>query len=337
MGWSIVACWLALLGQTGGAEGPVEAAGGRSDAGVRLAAVVDDASTAGLTNGKHYYASNERDLHLFEPTVRGLGGALVAVAADPGYVLAGWMRASLVVFVDLDPEIVALHSVYAALFAASATPEAFLGLWADAGRERAVAVISGAAPAAEVARSVAVFLAAQPEISRRFADLGRRMAASKTRWFGDDQALFDHVRGLVTTGQVVVKRADLTREGAALAIGAGLTASGEAVGALYLSNIEQYFMYNTGFRAVVGALPFSAEGVALRTLPGRPAGFEYIAQNGRELQGRLGDRRVRSVYRLRGFSKREDPGAFLQGRSLFWIRGEGAGEGGPRVGQGGGG
>lgn len=52
------------------------------------------------------------------------------------------------------------------------------------------------------------------------------------------------------------------------------------------------------------ALPLH-EAAVFRTLPARPAGFEYIVQAGADFQHRVASPEVRSVYRLRKFTKGE--------------------------------
>jgi hypothetical protein len=74
-------------------------------------------------------------------------------------------------------------------------------------------------------------------------------------------------------------------------------------------------MYRDDFRDNVRALPLADDSVVLRTLPGRPAGFEYILQRGADLQARLADPTIRSVYRLRGLKK----GEHLEGRTRYVI------------------
>lgn len=279
-------------------------------------ALVGDEVTGDLTNGKHYHASNERDLHLVRGHVSDLGGLLVAVAADPGYVLAAWMDADAIVFVDLDPEIIDLHAIYAAFLAAADTPADFLALWGDDAVDRAHEVLAAACPdPTRQAALLALHEAARPAIARRLADLARRFADQDTPWFGGDPALYRRLADLARAGRIVALRADLTRDGAAADLAALLARHQVRVDALYLSNIEQYFLYTEAFRATLRALPFAPAARVLRTLPGRPAGFEYIVQGGRDFQVALADPRVRSVYRIRGFVR----GDHLVGRTLHEI------------------
>lgn len=297
---------LALLAAPARAEAP---ALDRFVAEARALAGDDDAGP--LTNGIHYFASNERDLHLVAEATRGLGGALVAVAADPAYVLAGWSRPEALVLIDLDPAIVRLHAIYAAFFAGAADAAGFRRLWTPEGAEEARALLSGRADASEL---LALYEEASPAVARRWAELERRMAEHATPWLLSDAAQYEAVAGLVRAGRVVALRGDFTRPGAVRAVGEGLRAAGLAVGLLYLSNIEQYFLYNADFRANVRALPL-ARATVLRTLPGRPAGFEYILQEGAHFERWAQSPKVRSVYRIRGFVK----GEHLAARTLYTI------------------
>src|SRR5690606_5122001 len=99
-------------------------------------------------------------------------------------------------------------------------------------------------------------------------------------WLLGDDALYQRTRALVRGGKVIALRGDFTRGGVVRALGERLREHEQEVGLLYLSNIEQYFLYGPEFRANIAALPFASDGITLRTLPGRPAGFEYIVEDG---------------------------------------------------------
>lgn len=278
----------------------------------RARAIAVDVETGPLTNGTHYFASNERDLDLVAAPLHDLGGAVVAVGADPGYILAAWADAEALVLVDLDPAIVALHRIYAAFFAAAAGPEEFRRLWSAAAIDEARAIVR--ALEVEAGPLLAVFDAARPAVERRLAELDRRMAARAQPWLLSDATLYARIAGLVRGGKVIALRGDFTRDGTVRAVGDALRAAGLRVGLLYLSNIEQYFLYTPDFRENVRGLPLQG-GQVLRTLPGRPAGFEYILQEGPHFQAWAARPGVRSVYRIRGFKK----GEHLESRRLHVV------------------
>lgn len=270
-------------------------------------ALAVEVETGPLTNGLHYFASNERDLDLVAASLREIGGVVVAVGADPGYLLAAWADAEALVLIDLDPAIVALHRIYAAFFTAAAGPAEFVRLWSAAGQAEGRAI-------AEALGLEATFTEAQPAVARRLALLERQMAARGQAWLLSDARLYARVAGLVREGKVVALRGDFTRAGTVNAVGEALRAAKLRVGLLYLSNIEQYFLYTPEFRSNVQALPL-AGGQVLRTLPGRPAGFEYILQSGDQFQLWVARPQVRSVYKIRGFKR----GEHLTGRRLHVL------------------
>lgn len=277
---------------------------------------VGDADTGALTNGKHYYASNERDLHLFADDVIDRGGLIVAVAADPGYILAAWADADALILVDLDPAITDLHRIYAAFFRAADDIDGFLELWSADGIDRAHELIVSAGEAhGDADTLLAIYDEARPAIARRFADLDRRMAADDRPWLLSDAELYTRVAAMVRGGRVYAFRGDLTRAGIVGDLGRWLGDAELDVSLLYLSNAEQYFMYKQDFRDNMLAVPLADESLVLRTLPGRPAGFEYIVQDGADFQARVADPKVRSVYRIRGLKK----GEHLVGRTRHVV------------------
>ena len=275
-----------------------------------------DADTGALTNGKHYYASNERDLHLFADDVVDRGGLIVAVAADPGYILAAWADADALILVDLDPAIADLHRIYAAFFTAADDIDEFRRLWREEGADTAhELIVSAAEPRGDADTLLAIYDEARPSIARRFVDLERRMAANDRPWLLSDESLYTRVSEMVRGGRVYAFRGDLTRTGIVSDLGRWLDEAELDVSLLYLSNAEQYFMYKQDFRDNILAVPLAEESLVLRTLPGRPAGFEYIVQDGADFQARLADPKVRSVYRIRGLKK----GEHLVGRTRHVV------------------
>jgi hypothetical protein len=61
----------------------------------------------------------------------------VGIGADQNYLLVGWARPDLAIMADFDKYVVAVHSVYAAFFAAAPGPNAFYRLWQPAQHRRA--------------------------------------------------------------------------------------------------------------------------------------------------------------------------------------------------------
>ena len=272
----------------------------------RLSGLTPDPTPLTITNATHYFVSNERRLDLFADDVHDLGGVYVGVGSDQSYVFMGWARPRLAVLVDFDQGIVDLHAVYRVLFEHAHDPEAFAAAWAESGAPVAEAAIEAAVPDdIHRERLLALYREARPLVHARLAIMRVKMAEAERRWFLDDAGQYAHVRALHVQGRVVALRGDFTQPGVLNEVARTLVEAQLPVRVLYLSNIEQYFTYGKAYKANVLALPIDDRSVVLRTLPARPAGFEYIVQSATDFRAWLGARGVYSVYRVRGYRKGE--------------------------------
>ena len=269
-----------------------------------IAALPADPPPPKLNNDTHYVVSNERRPDLFYRAAKGRGGVYVGIGAEQNYILAGWARPDLMILLDFDQVIVDLHAVYRAFILEAESPEALRALWQPASRGQALRILEQRVPKAMRDAARAAYEQAQPAVHKRLAEHAR-----KAREHRRPNALtgsledYGHVRKLVQTGRVVAVRGDLTGSRTLQAVASVLTSGGLIVRTLYLSNAEQYFMYGPGYRANMLALPTDARSVVLRTLPGRPRGYEYIRQSAANFNAWLRHKRTNSVYIMRGFKR----------------------------------
>lgn len=285
-----------------GAEHP-RPASSLDAAAAELRALAPDPAPAHTTNDRHYLVSNERRLDLFRPELDDLGGVLLGVGSDQSYLMAAWSRTELLVIVDFDQQVVDMHALHGALMLAAPTSEEFLRLWSEEGSLDARAIVRAAHP--ERAELLALYDDARERVDRRLRRLDRRYAELGVRSWLDTPAQYRFVADLHARGRVVALRGDFTHEGLLRRVAAVLDAHGLPVKVLYLSNIEQYLTYRRPFRDNMLALPFDDDTVVLRTLPGRPAGFQYVLQRGHDLHAWMRTPKVWSVYRIRGMAKGE--------------------------------
>lgn len=281
----------------------------------RLAALTPDAAPAATTNGIHYLTSNERRLDLYLPEIAGQGGAYLGVGSDQNYILAGWARPDLMVIVDFDQAVVDLHSVYEAFFIAAKTPSEHRRLWTKKGAADAHATIKARFPGARGRQLVRLYTESRKEVLARIDVLTTKYDDLGIHWVFEDAEQYRVVRRLWERERVIVVRGDFTKDGVLREIGETLTDAGRSLRTLYLSNIEQYFMYGKDYRANMLGLPFTEDTLVLRTLPGRPAGFQYILQEGPGFHAWLAAKNVYSVYRVRGKAK----GEFLHASEKYVI------------------
>jgi hypothetical protein len=229
-------------------------------------AVEPDPHPDELANNSHFLVSDERRHDLFEPSIRGLGGALVGVGPEQNYLMAGWQRAELVVLYDFDQMVVDLHDIYALFFAEAASAEALLALWSKDSVDRAEALIASRAPSeARKERLLKVYRLAKRYVPRKLAMIRDAYAKRGVQSLFDDPTQYAHVRALVAAGRVIPIRADLTGTKAFVQFGKVLRDMGMPVRVLYLSNAERYFDWVPSFRDNMRALPYDDRSVVLRT------------------------------------------------------------------------
>lgn len=292
MGWSSLLLVIATLAGTA-AEIPAGLG--------EVARLASDPAPAKLTNDTHYLVSNERRLDLLREDIAGHDGVYVGVGAAQNYLLAGWASPSFMVLVDFDQDVVDLHALHIAFLAHAKDGTEFEALWGEDAEPIVERLLAVAAP--EPTRRVrlrALYDRARPEVAASLAKTRKRFEELGVDCILDDDAQYSRVATLARTGRVVTKRGDFTEPGVVAEVARALEQAQARIGVLYLSNIEQYFMYGRGFRDNVAGLPMDDETTVLRTLPAKPAGFEYIAQRGDHMQAWVERKSVRSVYRIRG-------------------------------------
>ncbi len=272
----------------------------------RIRSLEADPAPERTTNDKHYIVSNERRLDLYRPEIDARGGVLLGVGSDQNYLMAAWAEAELLVVVDFDQQVVDLHSVHGALMAAAPTMEAFGRLWTEDGVADAHAALREAVSDGRRRRElVTLYDGARVTVDKRLRKLGKRYRELGVHSYLDTPQQYRYVADLHARGRVVAVRGDFTVDGVLRNVADVLREQELSVSILYLSNIEQYFTYRRPFKDNMLAIPLEDRSMVLRTLPGQPAGFQYILQRGGDFHAWMRARRVWSVYRLRGMAKGE--------------------------------
>ena len=249
------------------------------------------------TRSNHYVVSNEKRHFLFKDSVENVGGVFVGVGSDQVYLMAAWAKPKVLVPMDFDQFIVDLHGIYRIAFLKAKTPDAFLELW-----ESKTALLDLIREQSKDATQRAVL--------EEVLDFGRKTIVSRLRrtkrqyrklkvpTFLTDQAQYDFLVGLVEGGKVFPVRGDLTKDRTMVAIGQAAKDAGLHIGAIYLSNAEQYFHFSKQYRANFQALPFNDKSVVLRTLPDGKKEYTYYVQSGTLFQDWMARARIRKVFTL---------------------------------------
>ncbi len=271
----------------------------------QFAAIRSDPAPAGLVHDSHYWVSNEHSHFVWHAALQNRRGAYLGVGTDQNYLLAGWARSDLLLLIDFDAAVVDLHRAYKVAFDTCATPAEFLELWSKAGAQTHVDRIIAAYPDAdEQAAVLRAQRVARAIVHARLRKTLKLHAARNITTYLDDQAQYDHLRGLWQRGRVFPIRGDLTGEATLVDAAAALRAADLPLTVLYLSNAEQYFDYLPSFRRNILALPFAEDSLVLRTLGWRGHGFiegelyHYSHQQGPNFAAWLKHTRVVSAGKL---------------------------------------
>lgn len=270
-----------------------------------FASLPADPPPADIVRGLHYWVSNEERPELFKPELEALGpgGVLVGVGTDQNFLYAGWMKPEALVLMDFDGAIPALHKAYRAVFLRAETPREFFSLWSHKRRKDLAAAVDEDLPAGaerdEVHEALKEGRAIVNAHNKRFAE---GFVERKVKSFLTDAEQYRTVRQLFLDGRVFMVRGDLTASQTMQAIAEATRKAGLTVRALYLSNAEQYFGYDEGYRKNILALPADERSLALRTLSRGRFGlakdggqYHYNVQSLLSLKSWVADERTRGV------------------------------------------
>jgi hypothetical protein len=233
-----------------------------------FAALPSDPMPVRTTRGAHYWVGNEDRLDLFAPdllALRGKGGVQVGVGTDQNWLFAGWSRPDVVVLMDFDQAIVDLQRVYLVAFQLADTREAFLALWCDVQRTALRQGVIARYRGAERDGALNALSIARWAIERRLRRLAANLASRGVASFLTDDDQYAWVRDLVRAGRAFAVRGDITGPRTMTAIADASRRAGLPVHMFYLSNAEQYFMYQKRTRENFLAFPFDAASIVLRT------------------------------------------------------------------------
>ncbi len=258
--------------------------------------------------GQHFLYCDELHLELFEPALRGLGGAYMGVGTDQAYLFIGWMRPTLAWLTDYDPLVSVMHKIYAAFFAEAATPADFLQLWRD--RKAGLAVLNQrAAKDPELPAILKLYEQQEYYALRRLEYLAKPIGKLKVRTFTNDPEDYAYVRALVAARRVRPMLGNLLADKGLKGAAEVARKLGVPVRGMYLSNAEQYWKYSDGFRQNIQAQPFDAKSWIIRAQASKPSNhdYRYYLQSAPLFATQLANPKVTSVYEAVPFVSIDDP------------------------------
>jgi hypothetical protein len=235
----------------------------------------------------HYYASNEPLHAIYVKELKPKGGVFIGVGTDQNFIAIPLLKSDVAIFVDFDQWIVDLHKLYNHLFISRKTAAEMIRFFAPKHKQKAVSEISRVFKnAALAARLRKVYIQSRPEVYRRLTGEVLRHKMLKTNeTYLTSHLHFDYMKKLAQNGRYISILGDLTRTGTFNALAKTLKQHNFKVGAIGLTNAEQYFKYGKTFRQNMMDLPWQEDGLVIRTYRKMPERYyEYFLQNWRDFK-----------------------------------------------------
>ena len=247
----------------------------------------------------HYITSNERHHIASLKYAHETGGVFIGVGTDQNFVLLPTLRPSHIVMMDFDQWAVDAHSIYRHLFRTRSNPAEFLDFFKEerlASKRRELREHGDTLEAGR--RMERVFARYRADILKRLREVRNRLNGKSVTGYLNDQATYEYLREFVLSGRYAAVRGDLTKDRTLLALAQTLKTMGLKVGAMALTNAEQYFDYTASFKRNMRAFDYRPNALVLRTFRVEGRHYEYYLQSTSAFLESLDAPRIKNIRRL---------------------------------------
>ena len=265
----------------------------------------------------HYVTSNEPYHAVYLDGLQPRGGVFIGVGTDQNFVSIPTLKPEVLIFLDFDQWVIDVHKVYRYVFATRDTPEQFVDFFSYDNRRSAIAELRRSLSNEPKLESVLhAFSESRKKIFARLTAEKYRHLFLKKNTYLTAQSAYNALSQLARGNRYFAVRANLTKVGAMQQLGISLKRQNLAVGALALTNAEQYFKYGKAYRSNLLGLPWQSDALIIRTYRKMPEKrYEYFLQNWLDFKSWLERPNVSDVKDL---LKKRRPG----NHSLsFWLPG----------------
>lgn len=261
---------------------------------------------------EHYVTTNEFHHELYDPYLRGLGGAYAGVGTDQNFTLIAWSRSRIAFLMDYDPVVVSINYAHRAFILAATTRQKYLYFWKPQNKQKGAALLRRVYhnhPEKEAI--VDAYLFARKPINfhyhilqkRRFGWNYHRMKPDPTRrnlrdkrdynWIHQESDYL-YIRKMFQQDRIRVMKGDLLLDKSLRGIGTICRKMNMPFRVLYMSNAEEFWKYPPSFRQNILNLPMDQHSVIVRTrftskYGPRLDAWIYILQQGPHFQTMLKD------------------------------------------------
>jgi hypothetical protein len=220
-----------------------------------------------LRHAQHYLVSNEKRPELFKAAIENLGGAYVGVGSDQHLLFVGWQRPEFAWAIDYDDDVVHLNRIHHIFIGASPTVAEFLKLWEPESKKEAEALLSQTLSPKDWKTMRQIYREGVHALQGRWKVLRRKMEELKYTCYLNDPAQYDFIRALIKEKRLRAMNGNLFGDVGLVGIGEAARALKVPVRVFYMSNAEQYLIYNQVFRRNATALPYDDKSLVIRTYP----------------------------------------------------------------------
>ena len=224
------------------------------------------------TIGRHYLVSDEKHPELFKESIENKGNTYIGVGFEQGYLYIGWQRPSLAFFIDYDPWVVLNHRVVVEVMKKCDNAQCLYEHFSKPDIGDAFLETPQAEQAGFTTKE------AKHRIQRlRYAvtQALAKLRESELPTMMNTPEIYQYIRDMILGGRLRVLQANLLETGGIQSIAKAMEQLGIGVQALYLSNAEQYWNYTEAFKVNMLALPFTEDGIVMRTRATYPRNSDY--------------------------------------------------------------
>lgn len=230
-------------------------------------------------SGSHFYAGNEKNVHIFFEDFKERGGAYAGVGTEQAYIFIGWQKPQVAFLVDYDYHVLTVHRIHQLFLLEADSPEQYIAFWRRKSMAKSRALIEERfAQDPDLELLLTVYEKAQDDVSPRLKRLKRKFEKRGVPCFLTDLDSFRYVQAYLRSGRARLMLVNLLESTGVVGLGETARALGVPIRVFYTSNAEQYWTYSEQFQTNIRALHVDDRSVIVRTLGHADKSFDYVVQ-----------------------------------------------------------
>lgn len=218
---------------------------------------------------KQFPASNEKRINLFHESIRDLGGTYLGVGTDQNFSLAAWANSEYVFLMDFDRLVVYINRIHIFFFSISPRFADYEELWSVKNRSRSYSLLKEAFGKQSDFRSYSyAFHQAHNsgKIRERFQLYKYMTKQFQFESLHNNEIYYGRIHHLAKSNRIYSVPGSLLGNQTMKSIARSIESLGSKLMVLYLSNAEDYFVYEKSFKENLMIQPITKESMILRTV-----------------------------------------------------------------------